>query len=291
MIKLYNNDPNLTIVLPVNCNANCNFCFWKRRDFEKGYMDNLKTNIKKLPATYFNQVSISGGEPTFIDPIVLKDLLEFLRPRFKKIVLNTNGFELLELLELGFVRDNIDYINLSRHSIDDNENYKIFKSNTVPSTEEIILINKIKPVRLNCIFDDDLNYSEWIHYAKNTDSEGIAFRRLASNGVEKKSTLEMRLDGDCKIENLYKSKCIVCYSANYRVGKLNIVVRYSVEETKQHMRNNTIYEIISDGAGDLHHTWNNNKTTKITDFNFKVKYNLLERLLTKLYKFLYREEI
>lgn len=63
-MQLYNNEPNLTIVLPVGCNANCDFCFWHNRKMGKAYMNTLFLNINKLPQN-FKQVTISGGEPTF----------------------------------------------------------------------------------------------------------------------------------------------------------------------------------------------------------------------------------
>lgn len=292
MMKLYNNNPNLTIILPVGCNAKCGFCFWHSRGIEGNYLKNIKKQILKTPREYFNQVSISGGEPTMFNKEMFKDLLSFLLSvGFKKIVLNTNGYKLLEFLQDEFIRKHIDYINLSRHSIDDKKNYAIFNTKTVPSTKDIIEINKIKPVRLNCVFKDNLNYDEWIHYVKNTNSEGVAFRRLASEGVNIASTLETLLDNDSSIDKLYKSKCRVCYGANYRVGKLNIVIRYSVDETIDYMPKNTIYELVSDGKGNLHHTWDNNINTIVSDYDLKVKYNRLERFLTKLYKFLFKEEI
>ena len=144
---------------------------------------------------------------------------------------------------------------------------------------------------MNCVFEDNVDYSEWIDYAKRTNSEGIAFRRLASLGIKNTSTLEKNLDYDTRIEKLYKSKCKVCYGANYKIDKLNIVVRYSVDETINYMSKNTIYELISDGKSNLQHTWDNNNGTIIADYDFKIKYNKFERFLTYLYKIIYKEEI
>ncbi len=291
-MNLYNNNPNLTIVLPVGCNADCSFCFWHNRAMNNNYLKTLKENIIKLPREYFNQVSISGGEPTMFNIDSFKDLLSFLKENgFTKIVLNTNGYKLLEFLQDDFIRNNIDYINLSRHSINDDNNNMIFRTKTVPKTKDIIEINKLKPVRLNCVFGDNLDYWDWVHFCKVTNSEGVAFRRLADRGINKTSILEKRIDNDPFIDNLYKSKCKVCYGSYYRLEGVNVSIRYSVDETIDYMSKNTIYEAVSDGVGELHHTWNNNPHTVIGDFNFNVKYNRLERFLTKLYKKIYKEEV
>lgn len=290
---LYNNQPNFTVVLPVGCNAKCSFCFWHKRKLGDNYFENLENSISKLPP-YFSQVSISGGEPTMLSEENFVKLLKILRSNFDKIVLNTNGFKLKELLRNNYIRNNIDYINLSRHSIVDAENEKIFKTNNIPTTSDIIEINKLKKVRLNCVFENDVNYETWFNYVYMTGSEGVAFRRLADKGVNKKSKLEKRLDKDNRLTTQSKDKCKVCYGANYThkdYKNINIVVRYSVDEPKDYMKKDVIFELISDGVGEIHYKWNNNNSTKIDYADIKFKNNKLERFLTNLYYKLYNEEV
>lgn len=288
---LYNNEPNLTIILPVNCNAHCQFCFWHKRTISKDYIENLKNNINKLNQSQFKMVSISGGEPTLLNIDVFQDLLLFLRSRFTKIVLNTNGYKLKKFLTNPTIRNNIDYINVSRHAISDIENNLIFKTNTIPTTQELFEINRIKPIRLNCVFKDNINYNEWVMYCKEINIDSIAFRRLANKGVNKKSLLEKTLDKDKTVKNIFKSKCKVCYSALYNKDNIDITIRYSVDEPIGDMKKNTIFELITDGEGNMNHSWDNNNSTRITDFNFKHKRLILDILLTKLYYKLYKEVI
>lgn len=290
MKYLYNNEPNFTVVLPVGCNASCDFCFWHKRNPGFDYFGNLQSQINKLPKE-FKQVSISGGEPTMLGIESFRYLLGILSERFDKIVLNTNGYKLLEFLSDNYIRETINYINLSRHGISDEYNQLVFKSKTVPSTQDIIEINKLKQVRLNMVFENDVDdISDWIKFAEYTESNGISFRRLASIGVKPISKLENRLDRDNTFIEIFKSKCDVCYGANYKKNNLDITIRYSVDEPMDYMSKNTIYEAISDGEGFIHYKWNNNKNTRL-NFNVKYRRNILELILTKLYYKLYKEVI
>lgn len=256
----------------------------------QAYMHTLERNILSLPPP-FTQVSISGGEPTLLSKEEFRSMLTFLRRKFKKIVLNTNGHRLLSLLRDDYIRENIDHINLSRHSINDDENRAVFGTDTIPDTDEILKINNLKPVRLNCIFRDKIDYQPWISYAHGTHSTGIAFRRLAKLGVKTTSSLERELDADSGVELLFKSKCRVCYGSHYKTNGLSLVVRYSVDEPKDYMKKDTIYEIITDGNGDLNYMWDNTPATKLTNLTFKVRYNPIERALTRAYKAIYKEDI
>ena len=293
-MKLYNNQPNFTIILPVGCNAKCSFCFWHKSKTNKSYLENLKRSIERLPKKYFNQVTISGGEPTMYDTDSFIELLDYLRKRFDKIVLNTNGYKLKEFLQNDFIRNNIDYINLSRHHVNDSENEKVFRSSSVPTTLDIIGFNNLKKIRLNCVYDDNIeNYKEWLDYAENTGCEGVAFRRLAENAVKKKSTLEKILDRDNDMIIIEKSKCKVCYTASYihKEYDLKISIRYSVDEPQDYMKRNTVFEAISNGDGDLFSRWDNNPKYKTNNLNYTYRANILDTLLTALYYKLYKEVI
>lgn len=291
-IKLYNNEPNLTLLLPVNCQANCDFCFWskhQRVSFED-YMKELKNTLINLPKE-FRQVSISGGEPTMLKINQFKELLELLTMRFDKIVLNTNGYKLLHFLHDDFIKNSLTHINLSRHSVLSSENKRIFKTENIPSKYDITLINRIKKVRINCVYSDkeSLNVIEWVNFIKETESDGVAFRRLAEEGVNNESQVEMR-NFHNKILNLeYKNKCLVCYGAHYTFlgdKNTNIYFRRSVNEPIDFMPKNTIFEIIIHENGKPYTSWNKGNVIDLSTIIYKETINLkLVKLLLKgLYK-------
>lgn len=261
-LKLYNSDPNVTIVLPIGCNAHCSFCFWHKVEWKGDYTDRLETNLNNLDSK-FRKCTITGGEPTLVPIEIFKIVLKIARKRFDKVGLNTNGYNLMEFLKDDYIRNNLDYINVSRHAINDNENCSIFNTHLVPNTLELMAINKLYPVRLNCIFEDDLDYNSWIDYANKVNATGVTFRRLAEKGVKTSSILESRLDSDKNIALIGKSHCDVCYSANYKQGNTVVALRYSEDEPGEGMEKDFVFELVTDGQGNLHTAWDNKEENMI----------------------------
>ena len=86
------NNPNLSIILPVGCNARCSFCYWNP---DHGLtLEKIRFVSETLP-DIFQQVSVTGGETTLYKE--LGNTLDILRERFPKIVLNM--FVLLRMSE------------------------------------------------------------------------------------------------------------------------------------------------------------------------------------------------
>ena len=62
-MKLAVSDPNVSIIVPGGCNANCSFCFWKHEASRKDYIEWLKETLDNIPDE-FRSLSLTGGEPT-----------------------------------------------------------------------------------------------------------------------------------------------------------------------------------------------------------------------------------
>lgn len=122
-MELMVNNPNISLIMPVGCNAKCSFCYWKKSDGIT--IDRFKFICDTLPII-FEQISITGGEPTLDSNLI--EYLKIARKRFKKIVLNTNGFKLMKE-HFKYV----DHVNISRHHYDDLINNNIFQTITVPN--------------------------------------------------------------------------------------------------------------------------------------------------------------
>ena len=152
-MKLSVVNPNLSVILPVGCNAKCDFCYWSP-DFGLT-TDRFEFISKTLPEA-FNQVSITGGEPT-LHPLLI-DYLNIARNRFDKIVLNTNGYKLTPK-----IANMVNHVNISRHHFSDEENNKIFNTIDIPTALDIKLLLKLtNNITLNCVLPDNFNNKEFI---------------------------------------------------------------------------------------------------------------------------------
>ena len=121
---------NLYIQLK-GCNAKCKFCTFQEaaKDFNfkkfKEVLSELKKNIQ------VRKISVTGGEPTlFLDR--LYKISDNVRKVFPDsfFVVNTNGYQLLDLYKDGKFRD-FDSISLSRHHYDDKINNEILGFNSI----------------------------------------------------------------------------------------------------------------------------------------------------------------
>ena len=258
-ISTRNSNPNFTIVLPGPCQANCDFCFWKREDKEGAFLKSLKRVLKKLPAN-FTQISISGGEPT-LSPVfdeTMKLINKYKKKgKFHKVVLTTNGV-FLTYRDLS----GIDHINISRHHINDKVNEEIFKTENVPSFEKLSEINKYVnkfgiDVNYNVVFVDenkDVEYDAWVDFVKATDATSITFRN--QYGIYDTSHLEKQVLEDNYKPNLI-STCPVCRTATYFLEGVKFKFHssaYEPTESKEFEPNET-YELVLHPTGDLTRDW------------------------------------
>lgn len=263
-IATRNNNPNFTIILPGPCQAKCSFCFWKQDKNNSNFIKGLKTSLEELP-NLFNQISISGGEPT-ISPY-FKETLEIINEykkngKIQKVVLTTNGLNLKNLDLTG-----INHINISRHAITYEENQKIFETKNIPNNEDLKEIaNHCNTfgidVNFNVVFVDEINTNynieEWTNLAKNSNVSSLTFRNQYNNyGISK-------LENDL-IENNYKphiiSSCPVCRTSTFFVNGVKVRFHSSDYEPTESdkFQEDEVYEVILQQNGNLTRDWEEKK--------------------------------
>lgn len=138
---------SMYVVLTRKCNAHCEFCEFNtgKNEISVNIFEDMFREITRycdIPVLHF-----TGGEPTLeLDKLIkISKIVKQVSP-LTTISVNTNGIRLNELSEI----DEVDNIALSRHALTDEENIKIFGTNTVAS-EEVIKQNKHKEkLHLSC---------------------------------------------------------------------------------------------------------------------------------------------
>jgi len=237
-MELAVSNPNLSVILPVGCNAKCDFCYWEK---STGLTPSKFKEIVNTLPNMFKQISITGGETT-----LASDLLEYLqiaKQRFSKVVLNTNGYN---LQKEHF--DHVNHVNISRHHWLDSKNYKIFNTTTVPSTQELKKICSYGDVTFNCVlpsdFNDNLFIRKYVDYAKELGAK-VAFRKYFDN-------LDI-LSVDTDDTLISSHSCPACLHRQHIINDVHVTFKYSVQETCEAI--NGIYELVLQSNGDLTIDW------------------------------------
>jgi len=261
-MKIYTNNtnPNFTIVLPGPCQANCDFCFWKREENESSFLKSLKRVLKKLPNS-FTQISISGGEPS-LSP-VFEESLNLIKKyknkgKFNKVVLTSNGINLMEYDLSG-----IDHINISRHHFNEGINREVFKTKNVPDSYELEKINKYInkfgiDVNYNVVLtkeNETLEIGGFIDFAKQTGASSLTFRNQYGNyGLSKVEDIVVNL---WKHKPFTISTCPVCITNTYIIKGMKVKFHSSdYEPTESEKFNeNEVYELILHPSGNLTRDW------------------------------------
>lgn len=240
-MELIVNNPNLSLIMPVGCNAKCQFCYWQKRDGLT--VDRFQFICNTLPPI-FKQISITGGEPT-----ISKDLVKYLkiaRKRFEKVVLNTNGFK---LTKEHFKY--IDHVNISRHHWNDSDNQEVFRTNNIPNLSELKKLCTYGDVTLNCVlpdkFSDKKFIEEYINFAKHNKAK-VAFRKYFNN------LNILPVDNDDTL--IGEHSCPACLHRWHKINGVDVTYKYSVKETFEAA--NGIYELIIQSNGDLTFDWQGN---------------------------------
>ncbi len=142
----YKVNPALRLYIKINdeCNAKCKFCVnGKSCDFGKLDFSKLEYVIRYLLSkNVLHGIGITGGEP-MLNPDKLNNLINLIysiNPNIE-IQINTNGINLLKLLEFDHIND-LESIHISRHHYTDEKNYEIFNCRSVASTDDISLLQE-----------------------------------------------------------------------------------------------------------------------------------------------------
>lgn len=271
--NLIEKTPNFTIITSGGCAASCSFCTdpmnYKASD---NYMSNLIDLIlgNKIPVE-FQQVSISGGEPTQSKD--LNSILSLLKSskRFKKVVMTTNGYKLLKFIPnmIGVV----DYINISRHDIGYDNNVKIFKTDKIATDDDIIsAIEELSkyniPVTLNHVYTDDdtekmsIDYVDrFVKYAKELGATDICFRYDQKNNSLEKTWFE-DLFKDYKI--IHEAGCPVCRS--FSILYKGMVLKFKASFVEPSLTTNEVYELVYHVNGKLTTDWSGTVEFNLKDY-------------------------
>lgn len=137
-------NPTLRLYIKItdSCNANCDFCANKGcEDYGKLDLVKLKYVIEYLKENNnLSNISITGGEPmnnpTLLESVI--NLIWTIDPNIR-IAISTNGYKLREFAYFDGI-DRLESIHISRHHYLDEENNKIFKSNLVAQSDDIIFL-------------------------------------------------------------------------------------------------------------------------------------------------------
>lgn len=255
--KTINPAANLSLVLPGPCNADCSFCFWERNDAEEeDYGNAVYNQLIALDDAGFSptQISITGGEPT-LSP-AFDDVMEQLRGLETKVVLTTNGAKLLQKIDK---MSPVDHINISRHAIDDDENYAIFGTNTVPDTADLKRLCKKAnrngiDVTLNRVIDSGLSskqtVNDFIKYAKSVGASAVCFR--VDYGAENNDMSMLPVQD--YLGQFKESGCPVCKTYSYLIKGMPVSFKMSVMEPSS-VKIPEIYELIIQPDGRLTTDW------------------------------------
>jgi len=160
----------LFLNLPLKCYANCEFCSDINLKKNTISMEEWMYNLEKIPSDLaIERVVISGGTPT---PGTLERIVS-LFPN-KQISLNTNTLAdgLFEVCKKLVEKNQLQYIGLSRHAIEDRDNDAIFKTGmTLSLSNKNTIISKYIPelgkaFSLRRVIDDSLNLDEYLNAFK-----------------------------------------------------------------------------------------------------------------------------
>ena len=244
-------EQNVSIIVPGRCNARCIFCFWKEEAVCGGYLAKLDSFLNGLPDGV-HPLSLTGGEPT-MSPL-FGDVLEIVKThkgKFKRVVLTTNGSFLANLA--GDIEGVVDHVNISRHSYDDEENWRIFGTDLVPKTEQLeticfeLNVSGID-VTLSMVAKKEVSVVGYVAFAKKVGASCVVIRK--PHGTLAPSELEQGYDG---IKPVWEYSCGVCRTKKMLIGGMPVLWKASVSEPSKQLGES--YEFIFHPTGKVTTTW------------------------------------
>jgi len=163
----------------------------------------------------FRQISLTGGEPTLSHYFLpITGILRQRRDRWPKIVLTTNGTNLRNSEIRTEIEDVVDHINISRHAVDDNENFKIFGTKTVPDQNVLYYtigeMNAIGiDVTANCVIQNNKQpgVKKYLEFAKKMGFSAVCFRKRHGNNINLSPTSQE--NGYSHYKSVHESECPV----------------------------------------------------------------------------------
>lgn len=251
------NGKNFSIVLPGGCNARCKFCTDRMEGrAPKSYLLRVKDAIAKLPSG-FTDVSITGGEPT-ISPY-FKDVLNIIKDsgRFNKVVLTTNGTNLLKHHKL--ITDTVNHINISRHRYSEEDNARILGVKCISDIRITQLAESFGRFGVDITFNrvyskggniSKRNVTNFVSKAKDLGVSAICYRYNQNHNSLKETYLE-------KLFSSYKpintGSCPVCRSHTILVDGFPVTFKASIAEPSMAIKG--VYELVLHTDGRIYTDW------------------------------------
>lgn len=173
---------HLHLKITNKCNAKCYFCVEQNSKCEEngryyvGQVDKMLSEMEREGVLY--SVSVTGGEPLLFEEFEL--LCDILRKHdIKFLTMNTNGSLLKDKVHL--VDGLFDFIDVSRHSIDEKENRDIFKTKvpTIDELRDIKRLMKHTKLRIQCVMCNLKTINDIIDFIHTFSfADDLSFRRL-----------------------------------------------------------------------------------------------------------------
>lgn len=254
---------NFTIITTGGCNASCDFCSDPMNvKPAPDYMIKLEDTIQSLPSGW-NQVSISGGEPT-ISPHFLKVLDLVSEYDFDKVVLTTNGTNLIKYLKQ--IGDTVNHLNISRHAVGYEANVAIFKNKQIIKDQDIkeaayYLATRGVDVTLNYVYTKAnmptaMQALQFISYARSLGA-GVCFRYDQRENDMSLTEFEQEfLDMGYRI--VMEGGCPVCRSHSLLICGSLVTFRGGIQEPSdigEAGTNDDPYELIFHPTGKVTRDW------------------------------------
>lgn len=174
---------HLHIICTYQCNAKCDFCIEKNMKCEhsSSFLLHVEAVLKEMHSQgILHTVSITGGEPTVFKDLI--KLVNLIKEYHVFLTINTNGAKLHKLA--SELNGKVDFMNISRHYINDQKNMEVFKCK-VPTLIDIANLRKLYPdtkFRVQAVVNEQTNLYE---YAKLVDDglfDDISIRQLMLDG-------------------------------------------------------------------------------------------------------------
>lgn len=258
------------------CMCKCNFCIEQGKagcENHSKYIEALDKILRELKENgLLYSVSITGGEPLTFDR--LEDILfMFKKYNVPFTTMNTNGI-LLNDNNIKRIDGVLDFVDISRHNIDDNANSAVFMNNNIPDTDRLKYIKskfnstkmRLQYVITNTMCIDDIKeFVDTFYFA-----DDFSFRSLMKPAKQHNVSYENNKSMTCYkniLKNVYKefefvNQTIQDYYVyetwKYR-GK-DLTFSYSnmkmLEEQERHEDENFARELILHPDCTLSGSWN-----------------------------------
>ncbi len=235
-IQVYNDKwmRHLHLKITDKCNAKCDFCIeqnCKFNDNESKFLVNLEKILQEMSDSgILFSVSVTGGEPTLFNHF--EELCEVLsRYNIGFLTMNTNGYLVEKYLDK--IDKLFDFINISRHSIEDKRNDDIFHTKVLSIDELKSLKSKLKKtkMRIQCVMSEVITVEDMNEFISSYSfADDISFRRLMRVGDE--------------------------YNLNYSIDNdnYNCCLNYAFENWRfkeQTIQDYYVYEVYNNGLTDI----------------------------------------